>query len=145
MKIGITYRMFLAILTATFLAVVCMFLIMQWSIDRGFLRYVNSMEEKRITRLAGLLEESYAAHGNWNFLRNDPAIFAGSLPHQCRKTRRSNRTDHAGVRREGPPAEINQPGMLFLPPPPPHFGMPVVLLDAIKTDIRPVNSPRIWV
>src|SRR6266542_3946220 len=105
MKIGITYRMFLAILTATFLAVVCMFLIMQWSIDRGFLRYVNSLEQKRITRLAELLEESYAANGNWNFLRKDPAIFrrliTASMPEdEPGQTER----DQPWARREGPPA-----------------------------------------
>ena len=52
MKIGITYRLFLVILAATGLAVVSMLLIMHWSIDRGFHRYVNSIEQTQLTRLA---------------------------------------------------------------------------------------------
>ena len=84
MKIGITYRLFLAILTATVLAVICMFLIMQWSIDRGFLRYVNSLEQKRFALLVSRLEESYAIHGNWDYLRRDPSLWqrivADSMP-----------------------------------------------------------------
>lgn len=47
MKVGITYRLFLAILTATFLAVICIFFVMRWSIDRGFLQYINTQEQKK--------------------------------------------------------------------------------------------------
>lgn len=84
MKIGITYRLFLAILAAAGLSVVSMFLIMQWSIDRGFLSYVNSVEHKRLTRLATALEKSYAGTGNWDFLKNNPKqwhlLLAASFP-----------------------------------------------------------------
>ncbi|HEY6837158.1 MAG TPA: two-component sensor histidine kinase, partial [Geobacteraceae bacterium] len=65
MKIGITYRLFLAILAAASLAVISMYLIMQWSIGRGFLRYVNTMEAARLERLAGELEHFYDRVGSW--------------------------------------------------------------------------------
>lgn len=45
-RIGITYRLFLSILAATCVAILCMFLIMQWSIDRGFLRYLDAMGQQ---------------------------------------------------------------------------------------------------
>ncbi len=84
MKIGITYRLFLAILAAASLAVVSMYLIMQWSIDRGFLRYVNTMEQARLVRLSGRLEESYTGSESWNFLQDAPnrwrRFVAESLP-----------------------------------------------------------------
>jgi two-component system sensor histidine kinase BaeS len=64
MKIGITYRLFLSILGATALAVLAMFLIMGWSINRGFYQYLGAMEES--------LEQAYAEHGNWDFLKKDP-------------------------------------------------------------------------
>jgi len=72
MKIGITYRLFLSILAATCLAVLSMFLIMQWSINRGFLQYLNSMEQERMEQIAERLEQAYSEHGNWDFLRDKP-------------------------------------------------------------------------
>jgi two-component system sensor histidine kinase BaeS len=154
MKIGITYRLFLAILTATFLAVVCMFLIMQWSIDRGFLRYVNSLEEKRIARLVERLEESYAGHKNWDFLVHDHSLWRrfvaesmpegetgppgwdrhdmqGERPHEIEAGPPGwNRHDMPGVRPPGEEgAEVPHDRM---PPPPMYGGMPVILLDADK-------------
>jgi two-component system sensor histidine kinase BaeS len=139
MKIGITYRLFLAILAATILAVVSMFLIMQWSIDRGFHRYVDSMEQKRIARLAQRIEESYAGHGNWDFLRHDPALWrrlaAVSLPEV---EAYQQEPPPPGIRRERPPGG-DGPSPAMLPPPPPRpFNMPVILLDAEK---KPLFGP----
>ena len=74
MKIKIKYRLFLTMLAATAAAVVCMFLIMQWSIDRGFLRYVNTLDQERLERLAGALQQSFAENGNWDTLRTDPLM-----------------------------------------------------------------------
>jgi len=75
MKIMIKYRLFLAMLAATGAVVICMFLIMQWSIGRGFLAYVNTMETERVERLAEVLEQSYGTRGSWDFLREDPAAW----------------------------------------------------------------------
>lgn len=72
MKINITHRLFLAILAATSLTVVSMFFIMQWSFERGFLRYVNMLDQARFERLASNLEMFYAEHGGWDALRGDP-------------------------------------------------------------------------
>ncbi|MBU0484192.1 MAG: HAMP domain-containing protein [Proteobacteria bacterium] len=71
MKIGISHRLFLAILAAAALSVAAMFSIMQWSIDRGFLRYVNNLEQMQLTMIAGELEVDYAREGSWNFIRTD--------------------------------------------------------------------------
>ncbi|KAF0145995.1 MAG: two-component system OmpR family sensor histidine kinase BaeS [Nitrospirae bacterium] len=75
MKIGITHRMFLSILAATSLALLCMFIIMQWSINREFLQYLNSFEQGRLELLAGKLEQAYAENGSWDFLRENPRLF----------------------------------------------------------------------
>jgi len=71
MKIGISHRLFLAILAAAALAVAAMFAIMQWSIDRGFLRYVNNLERTQLTLIAGVLETDYAREGSWEFMHHD--------------------------------------------------------------------------
>jgi two-component system sensor histidine kinase BaeS len=71
MKIGISHRLFLAILAASALSVTAMFSIMQWSIDRGFLRYVNNLEQMQLSLIAGELEADYGSEGSWAFVRND--------------------------------------------------------------------------
>ena len=134
MKISVTHKLFLVILTAAGLAVVSSALIMQWSLGRGFLKFVNTMEKSGISRLATGLEESYRTEQSWEFLRRDPArwrqLVAASLP------------DAPPPRPEekiqaGPPPEHfdgDKPG-----PVPPHlaqhFDQRLFLLDADKKTI----------
>ncbi|BCS55920.1 ATP-binding protein [Geobacter sp. SVR] len=84
MHVGVRYKLFLAILTAASLAVVSSALITKWSIDRGFLKFINAMDQSGLTRLAGMLEERYRSEQSWDFLRNDPtqwqALIVRSLP-----------------------------------------------------------------
>jgi two-component system sensor histidine kinase BaeS len=75
MKIGITSRLFLSILVATSLANLCIFMIMQWNINRGFMEYLHTLDQSRIERLAERLEQVYVEHGSWDFLREDPRLF----------------------------------------------------------------------
>ncbi len=75
MKIGITQRLFLSILAATCLAILSMFLVMQWSINRGFLQYLNSLGQSRLEAAAKSLEQAYAEHGNWDFFRDNPRLW----------------------------------------------------------------------
>jgi len=84
MKIGVTHKLFLAILAAAGLAVVSSALIMQWSLGRGFLKYVNSVEKTGLSRLAGKLEENYRNEQGWEKLRLNPQrwrqLVMASLP-----------------------------------------------------------------
>lgn len=79
MKTGVTHKLFLVILMATGLAVVSSALIMHWSLNRGFLKYVNSMEKTGISRLAAKLEENYRADRNWTLLQSDSARWRGLI------------------------------------------------------------------
>ena len=72
MKLHVTYRVFGAILAANAIIVLSMFLIMQWSMDRGFLKYVNHLEQTRLDRLATKLGQAYSAGGDWDILRTAP-------------------------------------------------------------------------
>jgi len=71
-KIRITYRLFLVILAAAILAVLSMFFIMKWSVDRGFRRYIQDVEQIQLARLAVRLEAGYAAQGSWDYLKKEP-------------------------------------------------------------------------
>ena len=79
MKIGITYRLFLSILAATGLAILSLFLIMRWNIDRGFYQYLKTLDQNRLEQMAANLEEAYAEHGNWDFLRNSRRFEIGRI------------------------------------------------------------------
>jgi two-component system sensor histidine kinase BaeS len=72
MKMTVTYRVFLAILAANALIVLSMFLLTQWSMDRGFLKYVNQLEQSRKERLADKLGREYRANRGWEFLKQTP-------------------------------------------------------------------------
>lgn len=84
MKISIKYRLFLAFLLATCTLVGCMFLVMKISFDRGFLRYIDNLEQARLAQLGGNLQAAYSSHGNWEFLQDNPAawfrLLADTLP-----------------------------------------------------------------
>jgi two-component system sensor histidine kinase BaeS len=133
MKIMIKYRLFLAMLTASAVVVICMFLIMQWSIGRGFLAYVNTIEMERFDKLGEVLEQSYTSRGDWQFLRDDPEVWSGlvssTLPREWSEWDRMRQQGPArqGRMRRGPAFE-NQSG-----PQPPRllhrFEARVVLLD----------------
>jgi len=129
MKIGITYRLFLAILVAAGLAVISMVVIMRWSIDRGFLRYVNSLEQTRLALLAERLEEGYARQESWVFLKNEPGQWrrllsaslseeGGGYPDRERPEGRGAPSQHEGG--AYPPKQQLRRG----------FAMRVFLLDA---------------
>ena len=72
MKLHVTHRVFLAILAANAIIVICMFVIMQWSMDRGFLKYVNQLEQNRMDRLATKLGKAYSVSGGWRFIQESP-------------------------------------------------------------------------
>jgi two-component system sensor histidine kinase BaeS len=88
----ITYRLFFALLGATVAVVLCMSLLLQWSMDRGFLRYVNTLDQTRLENLAAELERAYAEQGSWEFLRADPGSWL----------RRATGRDWPGEKSAGP-------------------------------------------
>ncbi len=53
-----------------------MFLIMQWSINRGFLRYLNSTANESVELMVGNLQKAYGEHKSWDFFRSDPLLWA---------------------------------------------------------------------
>lgn len=72
MKIGITHRLFLSLLGATCLVILSLFLIMRWSVDREFYRYLGTIDQTRLEQIAIDLERTYAKRGSWDFLETEP-------------------------------------------------------------------------
>lgn len=137
MKLMIKYKLFLAMLAATGAVVISMFLIMQWSISRGFLAYVNRIEMERFERLADVLEQSYLSHGGWGYLTEDPSQWgravASTLPREWAVERMERQVQREA--RFGPPPPPPRNGFMNLSSLPPQlrrhrFEMRVFLLDA---------------
>jgi len=70
-KLSIRSKLFLTLLAATGLVVLGMYLLIQWSFDRGFLDYLRGIEEQRIAALVTPLAQVYARDGGWQRLRDD--------------------------------------------------------------------------
>ncbi|MEZ4483316.1 MAG: hypothetical protein R2864_01540 [Syntrophotaleaceae bacterium] len=66
-----------------------MFLVMKISFDRGFLRYINDIEQARLTQLGDSLQTAYANHGSWEFLRDNPRPGLGCKQTRCPKVYRA--------------------------------------------------------
>ncbi|MGE5247069.1 MAG: ATP-binding protein [Verrucomicrobiota bacterium] len=138
MKTGIQNKLFLAMLAAIAAVVLCMFLIMRWSFDRGFLQYIHTLDEDRLEAVAERLEESYAAEGSWRFLADDPRrwrqLLVMSLADRFREGRPVPQADEEAPQTErlrGPGAGGRRAmGPQRLPPPGGGFFRRVVLLDA---------------
>lgn len=104
MNISITHRLFLSILTATCIAILCIFFIMQWSIDRGFIQYLKTLDQAVLERASERLIQSYTEHGNWNFLRDNPRFWIMQMmaerPDDRDASKRLHEPEHD---RQGPP------------------------------------------
>lgn len=128
MRTGIRLKLFLTLLAALVTVVLAMVLLMQWSFDRGFHRYVVTVEQERLERLAETLEAVFAETGDWRFLYDAPEtwqyLIRQTVPnggHPARMLRRMPRRD-AGCE----------------PPSPRGFDARVFLLDA---DQHPLAGP----
>ena len=85
MKIGIKYRLFLAMLLTAGLAVISLVGMTQWNLSRGFLRFVKETEKAGTLNLVSKLEHFYHEEQSWQSLQQNPEhwkelIFLSLLP-----------------------------------------------------------------
>ncbi|UOG92369.1 MAG: ATP-binding protein [Candidatus Thiothrix sulfatifontis] len=72
MRLNIFSKLFLAMLLATIVVVLVMVVFMNWSFRNGFANYHNAEELNKVQELAGKLSQEFAAHRNWDFIRDTP-------------------------------------------------------------------------
>lgn len=71
MRLGISAKLFLAILSTCILVLIIMHWGVRVSFERGFIDYIRHGNEQRVQLMASELEPLYARQGNWDFLRNN--------------------------------------------------------------------------
>ncbi|HLT91176.1 MAG TPA: ATP-binding protein [Woeseiaceae bacterium] len=71
MKLGITAKLFLTLLTVGTLCAVATGAATLYSFNRGFLGYMNSLGVERLEALVPVVAEAYAEHGGWEFLEGN--------------------------------------------------------------------------
>jgi len=147
MKQSITHKLFLAMLAATFMAVMSMFLIMQWSIERGFMRYVNNIDQATIKKLQARLEEFYKENKNWNIMKEKPELWFFSILSSLPENDEMFRRQDIIMRRiiiyhsyndKDIDKDIDKDEKLLLPPPPP---LPPEHHEVFKEFRTPLRAP----
>jgi two-component system, OmpR family, sensor histidine kinase BaeS len=72
MRLGITSKIFFAILLTCVVVALAMAAAIRGSFNQGFLGYLNEQEEQRLEMLRPTLANAYARQGSWDFLRGNP-------------------------------------------------------------------------
>jgi two-component system, OmpR family, sensor histidine kinase BaeS len=72
MRLGITSKLFFAILLTCVVVALAMAAAIRGSFNQGFLGYLNEQEEQRLEMLRPTLASAYARQGSWDFLRGNP-------------------------------------------------------------------------
>jgi two-component system, OmpR family, sensor histidine kinase BaeS len=72
MRLGLTAKLFIAMLAVAVFAVLAMGVAARLSFDRGFLGYLTEQETARLDSVAASLTAAYREHGSWQFLRETP-------------------------------------------------------------------------
>ena len=71
MRLGITLKLFLAILAASAVAAAAMALATRYSFQSGFFGYLNHVEAQSLEAFAARLGDEYRRSGDWTFLQGD--------------------------------------------------------------------------
>ncbi|HST02367.1 MAG TPA: hypothetical protein VLJ84_11975, partial [Usitatibacter sp.] len=75
MTLGVTPKLFLAVLFTNVITAVAVGLGVRASFVTGFENYVQEREDQRLTRLAGVLANAYRERGSWEFLRGNQTLW----------------------------------------------------------------------
>jgi len=70
-KLGITLKLFLAILAASAVAAAAMAVATRYSFQSGFFGYLSHVETQSLEALAARLGDEYRKNGDWGFLQGD--------------------------------------------------------------------------
>lgn len=83
MRLGIKQKMFMVMFIGVLVLVLSMSIFVRWDFQRGFLKYVNTIEQPLLTKLEQSLKHYYQKNGSWDSLRGNESAWRQIL-HQSR-------------------------------------------------------------
>lgn len=83
MRLGIKQKMFIVMLIGVLVLVLSMTLFVRWNFQRGFLNYVNTIEQPLLAQVEKSLQSYYQENGSWNALHENELAWRRIL-HQSR-------------------------------------------------------------
>jgi len=135
MKMRLIYRLITAILSATGIAILALFLIMQWSLSRGLHQFFGKMEQEKQEQILSSLGKLYSLQKSWDFLKTTPVLWdVGDVKSPAEHDTVPLPFGEEGMSRNG----HRQPGI-----PPSDAGQaggPLVILNAAKEPVFGSNS-----
>jgi two-component system sensor histidine kinase BaeS len=111
-RFTIQRKVFLATFALATTMVLLLALVTRWNLGQGFERYTSAAEFARLDWMIRNIENEYAAHGNWDFVRAEPEQ---AWRRMSRPDQDSRPAPERGERR--PPAGSSQSGPDDRPPP----------------------------
>jgi two-component system sensor histidine kinase BaeS len=141
LKLKLSAKLFLAVLTSILVLLGAVIGSEQWSFRRGLADYLHRVEIERLGKLVANLASAYREEGGWEFLREDHHRWmellrqslgngaAGSEPHRPPPPRGSPARDHEPSHGFGPPPDDGPPPHHE---PPPGHGDPLGLIDRLR-------------
>lgn len=125
-------KIFLAILGSSLLLVAAAILLVQWSVTRGMVDYVNNRQVQRAQAVAAELAEFYHETGSWRPLLEQPRLFRRIVLNALDS--REPPPARGGLPRPPPPLALVDPERRLiagLPPPPPTASVRIELNGAV--------------
>jgi two-component system sensor histidine kinase BaeS len=159
MRLLISHKLFLALLTATTVVVLVALVLTRLSFNRGFLDYVNAVEAERIANVAATLADVYAETNSWEPLVSDRGRWRDVMDTYTGRTTELGPAPPPGPSFGSPPPGPREPRFgkgdrrfdrKRRPPPSGPMGMPqpIDLLDIDQQTLigKPDNSPntQLW-
>jgi len=121
-RVGIRYKLFLILLSASVLIITTMFIFTRISFEHGLISYMDTMQMKHLETMCQILGENYEQEGSWQFLKDNPEIWDNFQRYTFRKWRRMIRRANSPHHMKEMPMDRN---MVYnnnesLAPIPPH-------------------------
>ena len=113
MTLRIQNKLFLTLLATSIIAVAILVMLMQWSVGRGMVDYINQREADKIQPMITDLAMQYGQHDNWQWLQSNPAVLRQIMFENLLVRRHEEHCDHDDdchdLKRSELPPEIIRP------------------------------------
>lgn len=94
MTLRIQNKLFLTLVVTSIIAVAILVMLMQWSVGRGMVDYINKREVEKIQPMVTDLATQYGQHGNWQWLQSNPSALRQIMFENLLVRRHDDRCEH---------------------------------------------------